>query len=337
MTTGSIVGTGALLAVAAAPNLPWFVAAWMLAGLAQSALLYPPAFAALTRWYGPDRIRPLTTLSLVAGLSSTVFAPLTAVLVAHLGWRSTYLVLAVLLGVVTLPLHALFLTSPWPTASDRSPTQAPARIRDVVSSRAFLFLAAAMGLAGLGLYAATTNLVPLLTSRGISTTTAATALGLCGAGQLLGRLGYPTLTRKTSPRTRTMAVMAAGAAGITALAVIPGPLPLLIAATIAAGAVRGTYTLLQATAVSDRWGVHDFATLNALATTPATLTVAVAPATGALLADQTSSYTAAFSLLALVTLAGAVLAIGTTARMTHNGYADETSGPGDVLGTRPSR
>ena len=51
MTTGSVVGVAAILAVAAAPSLPWFFAAWVLAGLAQSALLYPPAFAARTRWY----------------------------------------------------------------------------------------------------------------------------------------------------------------------------------------------------------------------------------------------------------------------------------------------
>lgn len=313
MTAGSVLGTGALLAMAAAPSLPWFIAAWALAGLAQSALLYPPAFAALTRWYGPDHIRPLTTLSLVAGLSSTVFAPLTAFLLSRLGWRATYVVLAVLLGVITVPLHALFLTPPWPAAHSRSPERVPPRIRAVVSSRAFLFLAAAMGLAGLGLYAATTNLVPLLTSRGFSTTTAATALGLCGAGQLLGRLGYPTLTRKTTARVRTITVLATSAACIAALAAIPGPLPPLIAATVAAGAVRGTYTLLQATAVSDRWGLHDFATLNSLATAPTALAVAIAPATGALLADQVG-YPAAFSLLAVVTAAGAALAAGTTTR-----------------------
>ncbi|NUW30962.1 MFS transporter [Nonomuraea sp. SMC257] len=311
MTTGSVLGTGALLAVAAAPGLPWFVAAWMLAGLAQSALLYPPAFAALTRWYGPARIRPLTTLSLVAGLSSTVFAPLAALLVTHLGWRATYLVLAGLLAVVTLPLHALFLTPPWPVSAGHSPERSPSRVRDVVRSRAFVLLAAAMSLAGLGLYAATTNLVPLLTSRGISTTTAATALGLCGAGQLLGRLGYPTLTRRTSARTRTTVVLVAAAAGIAALAAIPGPAPLLIAASITAGAVRGTYTLLQATAVGDRWGIQHFATLNALATTPAALAAAVAPAAGALLAGRLG-HPAAFALLAAVTLAGAGLAAGAT-------------------------
>ncbi|KUN73382.1 MFS transporter [Streptomyces canus] len=323
MTCGSFLGILALLAVAAAPRLSWFIAAWMLVGLAQSMLLYAPAFAALTRWYGPDRIRPLTTVSLVAGLSSTVYAPLTAFLLAQLGWRTTYVVLAVVLGVVTLPLHLFCLTPPWPPAPPRTPSQTPPRTREVTSSRAFWLLAAAMGLASLGLYAATTNLVPLLISRGIGTTTAATALGLCGAGQLLGRLGYPALTRRTSPRARTAVVLATGAVAVAALASIPGPVLLLIAATVAAGAVRGTFTLLQATAVSDRWGLHRFATRNALATTPAAFAIALAPATGALLAGQVGSYSGAFWLLAGVALIGAALAMGTTAGL-HDHF---TQGP----------
>jgi MFS family permease len=114
MTAGSVTGVVALVAVVAAPGPPWFFAAWLLAGLAQSALLYPPAFAVLTRWYGPDRVRALTTLSLVVGLSGTVFAPPTAVLVLHLGWRAAYLVLAVPPGAVTIPLHALCPRLPWP-------------------------------------------------------------------------------------------------------------------------------------------------------------------------------------------------------------------------------
>ena len=80
------------------------------------AVLYPPAFAALTRWYGPHHVGALTILTLVAGLSSTVFAPLTAALAAHLDWRTTYLVLAAVLAAITIPAHALGLRRPWPAA-----------------------------------------------------------------------------------------------------------------------------------------------------------------------------------------------------------------------------
>jgi MFS family permease len=105
MTAGSVLAVPAVVAVACSPNLVWFLAAWLLVGVAMGAVLYPPAFAALTRWHGPDRVRALTVLTLAAGLPSTVFAPLTAWLSTHLDWRDTYLVLAAILAVITIPGH----------------------------------------------------------------------------------------------------------------------------------------------------------------------------------------------------------------------------------------
>lgn len=78
MTAGAVIGPLAVVGVALAPTLPWFVAAWVAAGFAMGAVLYPPAFAALTRWFGARHVGALTILTLAAGLSSTVFAPLTA-------------------------------------------------------------------------------------------------------------------------------------------------------------------------------------------------------------------------------------------------------------------
>jgi MFS family permease len=75
MTAGSVVATVGLLIIAAAPDLAVFTARWLLAGAAMAATFYQPAFAALTRWYGPARIRALTTLTLAGGLASTAFAP----------------------------------------------------------------------------------------------------------------------------------------------------------------------------------------------------------------------------------------------------------------------
>ncbi|USX47800.1 hypothetical protein [Dietzia kunjamensis] len=64
MTLGAVIGVAALALVAWSPNLPMFYLAWLVAGFAQSALLYPPAFAVITRWYGPRRVGPLMTLTL---------------------------------------------------------------------------------------------------------------------------------------------------------------------------------------------------------------------------------------------------------------------------------
>ncbi len=69
-----------------------------------SATLYAPAFAAITGWAGDHSgLRALTAVTLVAGLASTVFAPLTAWLLGPLGWRRTYVVLAALVAATGSP------------------------------------------------------------------------------------------------------------------------------------------------------------------------------------------------------------------------------------------
>ena len=75
MTGGSVLGVLAVVLIAVAPSLPFFAAAWVLAGVAMSATLYPPAFATLNHWAGARRVRALTAVTLVAGFASTVFAP----------------------------------------------------------------------------------------------------------------------------------------------------------------------------------------------------------------------------------------------------------------------
>lgn len=320
MTTGSVVGVASVLAVAAAPTLPWFYAAWALAGVAQAATFYPPAFAAVTGWFAEGRVRALTTLTLVAGFSSTVFAPLTAALLAHLQWRQSYLVLAVVLGAITIPAHLLGLRGRWPDPdlADQLPAHVERAPDAIARSRSFLFLVAAITLGTFVAFAVVVNQVPLLIERGLSTSVAAWALGLGGIGQVLGRLGYGRLTRATSVRTRSVVILALAAAATALLAVLPGPTALLIAAAMFAGAVRGVFTLLQATAISDRWGATHYGRLNGLLSAPALLATALAPWAGAALAQSLGSYPAVFLVLAGIAGLAAALATGSTPDSSHS-------------------
>lgn len=278
-------------------------------------MLYPPAFAALTRWYGERRVFALTVLTLAAGLASTVFAPLTALLTAYLDWRETYLVLAALLAVVTIPAHLWGLRAPWPPAEPQSGTHSdPARIARGIPFRGLVI---AFSLAAFAVYAGVINLVPLLTERGLSSTTAAIALGLGGAGQVLGRLGYTTLTRLTTVRTRTAIVFLAAAATTAVLGLLTTTAGLIVAAVVA-GMARGVFTLLQATAVADRWGTSHYGRLNALLQAPLTITVALAPWAGAAIASGIGGYSPTFLMLAAVTVAAAVLALAATPHSGRN-------------------
>jgi MFS family permease len=315
MTAGSLIAVPAVAGIAAAPTVPWFFAAWALAGVAMAGVLYPPAFAALTRWWGPRRVTALTALTLLAGLASTIFAPLTAALEAQLGWRQTYLVLGAVLAVVTVPAHVFGLRGRWPPpdpAEQRGkPDDAPTT---VARSRPFLLLVAAVALGTFSAFAVVVNQVPLLIERGLSTTAAAWALGLGGLGQVLGRLGYAALTRHTGVRARGVLVLGASAAATGLLALLPGPAVALVGAAMLAGAARGVFTLLQATAVSDRWGSSHYGRLNGLLLAPAMVATALAPWAGAALSEVLGGYPLVFAVLAGLAALAAVLIAGTVPR-----------------------
>ncbi|MGY1456703.1 MFS transporter [Streptomyces sp. SS8] len=317
MTAGSVIGTVSLLVIAAAPNPVVFFTGWLLAGGAMAAIFYQPAFAALTRWWAPDHIRALTVVTLAGGLASTVFAPLTATLADHLSWRATYAVLAAILAAVTIPAHALALRAPWPAVSS-DPTPTTGNVAAVARTRPFWMLACALTLSAFTVSATVIALVPLLLERGCTTTQAAWALGLGGAGQTAGRVLYAALARRTTVTARTTSLIALGGATTAALALVPGPYGLLVTLSVAAGMVRGNLTLLQATAVTDRWGTSHYGRLSGLLAAPTTTASALAPFAGAALAAPLGGYPHMFTVLAAVSFLAALGALGAIPRTPHS-------------------
>ena len=305
MGAGTVIGVLALGLVAIAPNLFVFFAAWILAGFAQAATLYPPAFAVITRWYGAERTKPLTTITLVGGLASTVFAPIIAWLIDGLGWRGTYGVLAGLLAVLALPMHLFFLNRTWTDEASASAVKpSRAELRQVTRDPRFITLQIAVAIATFTLFAVTINIIPLIIERGAAYSLAAIALGLVGFGQVAGRFGYPSLERHTSTRARTVILFASGAVGLWLLAFVSGPIWLLIGIAMLTGGVRGCMTLLQATAVSDRWGTKNFGAINGVFVAPITAGTALAPVAGPALAGVLGGYPMmAVAMAGLLTLA----------------------------------
>ena len=250
MTVGSAIAVPAVVGIATARAFVVFLVAWLLAGVAMAGTLYPPAFAALTRWWGARRVVALTGLTLAAGLTSTIFGPLTAALLGALGWRNTYLALALLLAVVTVPGHLWGLRGPWP-APDPPAHPAHADPGRSARSRPFVLLTVALTGGAFAVYAVLVGQVPLVIERGMSTTAAAWTSGRrrrTGArADELRRAGPPG--RGARPHGRGVGpVRRDHRRGL-----LPGPAALLVAAAMLAGAARAIFTLLQATAVTDRW------------------------------------------------------------------------------------
>jgi hypothetical protein len=70
------------------------------------------------------------------------------------------------------------------------------------------------------------------------------------------------------------------------------------------------FTLLQATAISDRWGAVHYGRLNGLLSAPALAVTALGPWAGAALAGPLGGYPPVFVLLAGLACLAAVLAAG---------------------------
>ncbi len=97
---GSLLGCLGLIAFSLARQ-PWHVLAawWLLIGPAGAMTYYEPAFIAVDQWFSvAHRPRALAALTVIGGVSGTVFIPLTERLVTWFGWRGA----AVSLGLVLL-------------------------------------------------------------------------------------------------------------------------------------------------------------------------------------------------------------------------------------------
>lgn len=104
MTLGSFINALGCVGLAIAHNVIAYYTAWLILGLAMRLTLYDAAFAALARMGGPHAKRPISQITLLGGLASTVFWPIGEFLAGQYGWRGALLAYAGF-ALLTVPLH----------------------------------------------------------------------------------------------------------------------------------------------------------------------------------------------------------------------------------------
>lgn len=306
MIIGATTGAVAMLVSAAAPTIWLFSAAWVIVGAAQSAILYQAAFTVITHRHQTSRRGPLTLITVAGGLASTIFAPITGWLVSETGWRTTFAILAGTLALVVIPLFALTVEPTWAHLLTRE--EAASGTRMVVRTTGFWTLTLSLALLSFSLYAVTLSAVPASTEKGLDLQAASWVLGLIGAGQVLGRLLYLAMPHHAAPWIAPAIVGVSGAAFLAGYAMATSP-EWVFATAIIAGAIRGALTLIQASAVSDRWGTTAFGRLNGILAAPIAALTALAPGVAAILAQSLGSFQAMSLCMAAVCLAGGLLVI----------------------------
>jgi predicted MFS family arabinose efflux permease len=109
MLPGTLIGAVALLVVAASQG-PWsFWFGWALFGLTVAMMLNNASVPALVQIAGTDSRRAVSAFTIVTGVTSAIFLPLTDWLAARYGWRHTMLLFSLMYIVICLPVLLLVL------------------------------------------------------------------------------------------------------------------------------------------------------------------------------------------------------------------------------------
>jgi predicted MFS family arabinose efflux permease len=313
MTLGSILGTVLVVAWARVETLAAFYLIWAGLGVAIALTLYEPAFAVASTWFVRGRARAMLILTTLAGLASTIFLPLAGWLTERLGWRDAILVLAVILGVLTIPAHALILrrrpedlgllpdgAAPQPGQPPPSPQGVP--LRRALRDPAYWWLTIAFFLGMTAAVAIGIYLIPILLERGESLARATVITGLIGAAQVGGRVLVTALDRRAPESAVGVAVFALQALALVVILLTSGMAALLLAVALL-GAGRGGVTLMRATLVADRYGRAHFAAISGIPAAAQMAARALAPVGAGLLVAWLGGYTPMLIVLAIIALA----------------------------------
>ncbi len=316
MTVGSCLAVLLVVAWSQAQSLAAFYLVWVGIGIITATVLYEPAFAAVATWFTRRRAQALTILTFGGGLASVVYVPLAAWLLREQGWRGALLVLAVLLGIGTIPFHALLLRrrpADLGLAPDGQvvagtrvqPPEPNITLRSLLRMPTFWWLSLAFVAEGFATSAMVFHLVPLLTDAGYSTVFAASALGLVGVTALPGRLIFTPLGARINRKW-----IAAALFGMMTLS-----FPVLLLARSEAGIITfvlvfgagyGALSPARAGLTADLFGVERYGMVGGVLAFLVSLASAAAPIAISLVHDGLGGYTPAlvilFALSAVATL-----------------------------------
>lgn len=201
-----VVAAGGLLVASATESLAVFVVSSGIAGAMLAAFAFYHVTQTLAVRYAPTAsARSVSVLTWFGAFASTIYLPFTAYLIEASDWRSTVRVLAVIAGIYLVAAAVVLPAPPLTEAQDRT--------------RGLAFLAApavrryAVASFGIGIAVGIVLVyqVTIMTSAGLSLTTAAWLAGARGTTQFVGRLPVIWLAEKVgSTRSLQLAFAAIG-------------------------------------------------------------------------------------------------------------------------------
>jgi MFS family permease len=316
-----VLGGGLALAGTAnssAALLLWFgvvagTGAGLLGSVAQTVML--------SRWF-PTARGTVNGIALSGmGLGIFLFAPLSAFLIAHVGWRAAFAALGAGTALMLLPTVALTPSRPSEpplTVLADGGVAREERLGPILGTVRFWCFAAAFFFTPVSNFMVTTHQVAHLVEAGLDSGRAAAAFGVVGLLSAVGRVSFGTLSDRWGRVPTALLSYGATAAGTLALLLLaPGaPAWLLWAYVLPFGLALGARGPIVAALAADVYRGRSYGSVFGLITLGNRLGSAIGPWLGGVIHDLTGSYRVAFavSIAALAVAAGAFFAAGRGAR-----------------------
>ncbi|MBL8893699.1 MAG: MFS transporter [Rhizobiales bacterium] len=291
-----VMAGGALLAALALCGWSQVTALWqfylvmILAGIAASMTLYEAAFAVVARLAPHDYRRGITTITILGGLASTCFIPLTHYLVEQVGWRPTLLIYASIIVLVSAAIPLLALSPVVRDTPVKAKKRDNLRIFDAVKRMPAFWLLIVAYVSHAFFYTALLfNLLPYLAERGFSSAAAVGVYALIGPSQVAGRAALLTIDRHMNTALAGLIATAVPVVAVFLLAfIVPGGIA-AFAFPALFGFSMGVKTVVQATAAPEFLRQDSYGALQGLIALPVALAMASAPFLSALIWTHSGS------------------------------------------------
>lgn len=279
LSTGSVVAAAALLWIANVHSTPALYCAWALAGVAMSLTMYDAAFATLSQHTGTFYRTALTSLTLMGGLASTVFWPISLAGLQQFGWRETFMGFALIQIALCLPLHLSFVprafteAAPGTAGSAHSGRILTARTRRI----AFLALSACFAFNGFMVSVLTVHLITILQGKGLTLQTAVWVGSFFGPMQVTARLLEFAFGRRFSSRSVGLFALCLLVVAVLALIFLEGSIAMAIVFALLFGCGNGIVTIVRGTVPAEIFGRIGYGSILGNLAAPALFARAIAP------------------------------------------------------------
>lgn len=310
MASGSVLCGLLFLALAQVRSVEGLYAVWAGLGLGMALTLYEPAFATVVQAFPGHYRRRIVLLTLAGGFASSVFWPLTSMLMHTLGWRGAALVYGGWHLLVCAPLHSWALPRHWQEAA-QPPVDGPVepeieRLPKAFMQPSFWLLATCFVSFSFVTSAMATHVIPLLEFRGIESVAAIGLAALIGPLQVGGRSIDLLLGSRLRPMSMGTITVVLVPLALAALFVAPMAPTLLYVFIASYGTGLGLLTIVRATTPARVFGDKAYARVSGALSSPSELARAGGPLAGTYVFAVSGGYDLVLLMLLAIASIGAI-------------------------------